>query len=162
MPQYNNQRKHAGFLHHTDGIAAMTDPWDKRKDKRKPLPSPGLREITSQPRDEAADVSFKYFQRTHQCLSVWASAELKALSKFFTKMAGMTWPAIMQDTGLRFTPHKDRNRLPGKGKFLDQYEEVKKSFELRVEDDARVHGFRRGNTFYLVWLDKNHEVYPDK
>jgi len=32
-------------------------------------------------------------------------------------------------------------------------------FELRVTGEARVHGFRVIDGFYLVWLDREHEIY---
>ena len=33
-------------------------------------------------------------------------------------------------------------------------------FSLSANEDGRVHGFMIKNTFYIVWLDKLHELYP--
>jgi hypothetical protein len=35
-------------------------------------------------------------------------------------------------------------------------------FELRVTQQARVHGFRVKSAFFLVWLDREHRIYPMK
>lgn len=35
-------------------------------------------------------------------------------------------------------------------------------YELRVDGKARVHGVFQEDMFFLVWLDRNHAVYPEK
>ena len=44
----------------------------------------------------------------------------------------------------------------------EQIVDVPYQFSLSANDKGRVHGFFILNTFYLVWLDKNHGLYPDK
>jgi len=44
----------------------------------------------------------------------------------------------------------------------EQIVDVPYQFSLSANDKGRVHGFFILNTFYLVWLDKNHALYPDK
>jgi hypothetical protein len=38
--------------------------------------------------------------------------------------------------------------------------ELTYQFELTRNEHGRVHGFFIRNTFYIVWLDKNHQLYP--
>lgn len=134
------------------------------RDRRKLQDAPKGREIKDicSKNTPKADVSFKYYQQHYQCLSEWNQNELKALGKFFGKVAHMTWNEIMQDGGLRMTKHKSKSTLPNKGAYLDQIDPDIKSFELRVEDNARTHGFREQETFYVVWLDRKHEICDDK
>jgi len=33
-------------------------------------------------------------------------------------------------------------------------------FQLSKNEHGRVHGFFIGDTFYIIWLDKNHKLYP--
>lgn len=35
-------------------------------------------------------------------------------------------------------------------------------FQLTLSEHGRVHGFFINNTFYIVWLDKDHKLYPKK
>lgn len=111
--------------------------------------------------------NFKYYQSDHQCLSEWEKAELRGLSSLIRKLSQMTWVQVGQSggtrggkTGLGLTKHRDRKALP-QCDALDRLSEDLAFFELRVTEKARVHGFRVGNAFCLVWLDRNHEIYPE-
>ena len=42
----------------------------------------------------------------------------------------------------------------------DQIVDVPYQFSLGKNEHGRVHGFFINNTFYIVWLDKMHELYP--
>ncbi|HRP55877.1 hypothetical protein [Agriterribacter sp.] len=42
----------------------------------------------------------------------------------------------------------------------EQIVDVPYQFSLSANDKGRVHGFFISNTFYVVWLDKNHALYP--
>ena len=35
-------------------------------------------------------------------------------------------------------------------------------FQLSKDEHGRVHGFFIGNTFYVIWLDRDHKVYPGR
>lgn len=109
-------------------------------------------------------VSLKYFDPRFECFSVWPPDKLAAFSAFVGKLAGHTWEKVYQTggalghkTGLGYTPHKHRGKLPP---IPNAPSEDLTLFELRVTQEARVHGFRMGSIFFLVWLDKDHRVYP--
>ena len=61
-------------------------------------------------------------------------------------------------TGLGYTPH-DLGALP-RPAFADGISEDVAWFGLRVTQKARVHGFRAGAAFFLVFLDRNHDAFP--
>ena len=116
---------------------------------------------------EKAYVALKYYQSAYECFSDWSKEELRMFSAFCGKVNERTWEQIKQSggargkkTGLGFTPHKDRRKLPGNGLLGLISPEVEFS-EMRVTDKARVHGFRMKSAFFLVWLDKDHRVYAE-
>ena len=61
--------------------------------------------------------------------------------------------------GFGYKVHKDRNILPGKGSAIKEISPDIPSSELRITQRARIHGFRMNSAFFLVWLDKDHQIY---
>ncbi|HYH80016.1 MAG TPA: hypothetical protein VEX86_09460 [Longimicrobium sp.] len=124
----------------------------------------GLRE--DHPDRETAYVALKYYQSSHECFSEWSREELKAFSAFCRKVAERTWEQIKQSggagnkAGLGYTSHRDRKKLPNNGLRHLISPEVEFA-EMRVSQRARVHGFRMKATFFLVWLDKDHQIYAE-
>ena len=112
-------------------------------------------------------VSLKYFRPSFECFSEWTHDELKALSRFIEKLRQTTWidittktgGSIGQKTGLGYTTHKDRNKLPDLKDLNTIISNDITFFELRVTDKARVHGFRVKSAFFLIWLDREHRIY---
>lgn len=109
-------------------------------------------------------VALKYYQPEFQCFSAWAPDELRAFSDLNRKLRQLTWQLVYQSggrssgkTGLGYTPY-DRGVLPPPP-FLASISEDISWFELRVTQRARVHGFRAGAAFFLVYLDRGHEVF---
>lgn len=116
---------------------------------------------------EHAYVALKYFQPTHECFSEWNKEELAALSSFVALMSAQSWDEIHKSAGkggrkvgLGYTRHKSRSSLP-QCAVLDNISEDINFLELRVSQKARVHGFRVASAFFLVWLDRNHAIYPE-
>jgi hypothetical protein len=115
---------------------------------------------------EPPNVNLKYYDPDFECFSEWTSDELKSFSEFTQKLKRLTWQQIYKSggrlgdkTGLGYTPHKTRAYLP-KHPELDSLSPDITFFELRITQKARVHGFRVKSTFFLVWLDRNHQIYP--
>lgn len=126
------------------------------------------RTIENYPDDTMAYVVLKYFQPSAECFSDWTPNELKAFSSFVEKVNGRTWSMIYSGgglsgnklgNGLGYKPHKDQNNLPADRARIQAISEDITFFELRVSDEARVHGFRVHSAFFLVWLDRNHRFY---
>lgn len=116
---------------------------------------------------ERAYVALKYYQSGYECFSDWSREELRSFSAFCDKVNERTWEQIKQSggtrggkTGLGFTPHRDRGKLPNNGLRSVISPEVEFS-EMRVTEKARVHGFRMKSAFFLVWLDRDHRVYAE-
>jgi hypothetical protein len=111
-----------------------------------------------------AFVALKYYRPEHQCLSEWTADELRGFSAFCRKLSQMTWQQIIesggrQKTGVGWT-RIDPARLPNTD-FLDSISEDISWIELRVTQEARVFGFRAGQAFFLVFLDRTHDIFPD-
>jgi hypothetical protein len=110
-------------------------------------------------------VALKYYDPGFECFSEWRPDELRAFSDFNRKLGLLSWQRIYETggrrkTGLGFTQHDENARVPRLG-FLDQLDPDIRLFELRVTLKARVHGFRAGDAFFLVLLDREHRVYPE-
>lgn len=108
-----------------------------------------------------AFVALKYYRPEHQCLSEWTPDELRAFSAFCRKVAQMTWQQIVETggrhkTGLGWT-RVERSQLPNTG-FLHTISEDISWMEMRVTQVARVFGFRAGHAFFLVFLDRTHDI----
>jgi hypothetical protein len=112
-----------------------------------------------------AFVVLRYHQAAWQCFSDWTRDELRAFSEFNRKVSSLSWAQIYATggrgagkAGLGYTPH-DGRALPPVG-FADALSEDIGWCELRVTQKARVHGFRAGQGFFLVFLDRNHDIFP--
>jgi len=90
----------------------------------------------------------------------WQKNDLKQFSKFLCKVQEKTPTQVKTDKGLDSKKH---NRTKPSGfslpNHLDSNTEL---WQLKVSQKARVHGYIIGNYFHLVWLDRNHEVFPCK
>jgi len=111
-------------------------------------------------------VNLKYYRFEHQCFSSWTPDELRALSAFCRKLTQTSWTNIYKTAGapgdkqgLGYTVHKSKSVLPA-NPDLENFSPDLTWFELRVTSEARVHGFRCKSAFFLVYLDRQHEVYP--
>ena len=110
-------------------------------------------------------VSLKYYWPDHECFSVWEGAKLKAFSAFCRKITQMRWSEIYASggsaghkTGLGYTVHKNHDVLPENHELKALSPDLT-WFELRVDGESRVHGFRVKDAFFLVFLDHGHAVY---
>ncbi|QLY79171.1 hypothetical protein [Clostridium intestinale] len=57
----------------------------------------------------------------------------------------------------------DWDELPAKFNFDKEFLEQIDGVQFRISSSkGRVHGFMVGNTFYVVWLDPYHNLYPDE
>jgi hypothetical protein len=109
---------------------------------------------------QTISVSLKYYHPKSQCLSQWKRDELKKLSSFFIKLQALSLAQIRGHEGLGFCNHQG---APASGfsrpRSLSPDVQL---CEMRVDNKARVHGFQEGTTFFLIWLDRGHEVFPSR
>jgi hypothetical protein len=97
-------------------------------------------------------VNLKYFQKSHECFSVWQLKELKAFSNWVEKVSERTEQQITSTT---MTCHAHK----GKPKALPASVSPEfKMYSMDVGPKARVHGFFAAGDFYLVWLDREHSI----
>jgi hypothetical protein len=110
---------------------------------------------TAQP----VSISLKYWHPNVECLSDWGKEDLKRLRKFIEKVQSMSWAQIKTDGGLGYQVHKG----PPKGRGFSRPSALSQDqpmIEMKVTQKARVHGVGSTDTFFLVWLDRNHAVFP--
>lgn len=100
--------------------------------------------------------SFKYTDPNKWQLSEWTSLEIDDLFKFFKLMESLSWKQVKMHSGLRY-------------KNIDGYPNINNSevsedvsiCELRICKVKRIHGFRSGNVFCVIWFDRDHSVCPE-
>lgn len=111
--------------------------------------------------DEGVSISLKYYREETECFSKWTSAELKKFSGMLKKVAGRNAKELQGFKPL-CEPHK---RAPAESRFKrhEKLSEELALFELKVDpsNKARVHGVFMESVFFLVWLDRNHAVFPE-
>jgi len=56
------------------------------------------------------------------------------------------------------TSEKDGFGIPGEEQLVD----TPYQFNVTSNEHGRVHGFFILNTFYIVWIDRTHQLYPKK
>lgn len=114
-------------------------------------------------------VALKYYDKDWECFSQWDAAELAAFSDFNRKISLISWNEIYksagaagQKTGLGYTKLElsviDESASNKLKKLATKLSEDISFFEMRLGSEARVHGFRSAETFFLVLLDRNHRV----
>ncbi|MDE7413633.1 MAG: hypothetical protein K2N05_07615 [Muribaculaceae bacterium] len=112
--------------------------------------------------DKLVFISIKNIQPQYQCFSDWTKTELSKFWKFNKQLHSMTWQQVYETAskrekrGLAYTVIPRENY--GKNEFISSLDNEIKMFELRVDDEIRVHGYRMNATFYLCFLDRDHKI----
>lgn len=105
-------------------------------------------------------ISLRYYRRQAECFSKWGASDLKKFGSLIEKLRGYDAKTL---TGSKLCcQHKG---APAEARFAlpDDLSPDLAVHELRVDqaNKARIHGVLWGETFYLVWLDRNHAVFPE-
>lgn len=120
------------------------------------VPSP---KVTIDEPPPVVSVSLKHWHSSSECVSEWGRDDLKRLRKFVEKIQCMSWPQIKADGGLDYCLHKGAPKGHGFSKPASISRD-QSMVEMKVGGKARVHGVETEDTFFLVWLDRNHAVFP--
>ncbi len=110
--------------------------------------------------DKYAYVALKYFDKNFECFSKWDCDDLACFSNFIDKINKLTWKEIKRHPGLRLKNIDNAQGIPNNDIKAKLSKDIT-FYELRVNQKARVVGFRRNSIFFLCWLDRNHRICPD-
>lgn len=122
-------------------------------------PSPTLLGLGSGTPASGVSLSMAYYRAETECLSTWSKSELKCLVGAIEKMRAMDI-AQLRNSALcsahKYEPRSARFTRP------PEMADDLRMFEIRVGrgNTARMHGVFNESVFYLVWLDRRHEVFP--
>lgn len=109
-------------------------------------------------------VSFEYFDSDHECISDWEGHEVKLLFNSLRILCTMTWQEVKQtgvrgagpgNAGLRYKLVDVRMPLP------EYFSEEVRVAEMGCSKGRRFMGVREDATFYIIWLDRNHEEFKE-
>ncbi|KAA6333473.1 hypothetical protein EZS27_018120 [termite gut metagenome] len=113
--------------------------------------------------DKLVFVSIKNLQNSYQCFSEWTKSEMSKFWDFNRRIHQMTWQNIydtantgknkrgMAYTSIPRSKYKSIYYIKNLSKDID-------FFELRVDGELRVHGFREKSIFQLCLLDREHTI----
>ena len=73
-------------------------------------------------------------------------------------LAGMDWDEIYRHPGIGW----DEVHESSMKRKIPSTVERETLHHIKVSKKGRIWGYRDGNTFYVVWLDPNHEVTPER
>ena len=110
---------------------------------------------------EGVSISLKYYRQETECISEWQHGDLKKLSNTVDKIRGMT-AATLRRHGKLCVKHRTQPKLArfsrpaGLARDLPLYE-----IKVGPSDAARIHGVFVGSVFFVIWLDRRHQVYPE-
>lgn len=116
--------------------------------------------------------SFRFFDREHELFNM-GSMEKRSIpicSEWFITLLD-TLKSVsnitvneLKSQRQHYDYHEhDWNNLKTKYNFDDDFLEQVECVQFRLSaSSGRVHGFVIGNTFYIVWLDPHHNLYPDE
>ena len=112
-------------------------------------------------------IVLKYYQSSWQCFSELSKANLKDFSKFLKKLENYTWQEIINQSGSTGLGYKEYKISSVSKKVKSKFESFAQTIsediifsEFRLGGKFRIHGFKYQSAFFLVFLDKNHEVFP--
>lgn len=121
-----------------------------------------LQQREAAPGIDGVSISLKYYRSETECFSEWSPDDLKKFSGTIAKLKQMSVNDLRFVSRLcsphRGSPKADRFARP------DGLSPDLSMFEIRVDrsNAARVHGVFIGSVFHLVWLDRYHEVFPQR
>jgi hypothetical protein len=125
----------------------------------------GIR-LTKLTQQQGISFSFKYYQDRHNKFSCsekeipyWLTLleRLKALSGLTTQELLVNRSSTLRCHPIKWEGTSERGfGLPSEDQLVD----TPFQFSLSSNEHGRVHGFFIGETFYVVWLDPDHLLYP--
>jgi hypothetical protein len=125
-----------------------------------PVPSVSTDELSRHFSDHSVSISLKYYSKSCECFSLWQPRDLKKFSATIEKISGYT-PELLKSTYSLCVAHKGEPNARRFSRPSGISEDVA-FHEIKVDpsNKARIHGFFAGSVFFLVWLDRAHECFP--
>ena len=110
--------------------------------------------------DEGVSISLKYYRKDSECFSAWQSSELKKFSAALEKISGQTAKDLKS-----YKPLCVKHKGPPAAKRFSRPDSLSEDldfYEIKIDasNKARVHGVFVDSIFFLVWLDRQHAVFP--
>lgn len=127
--------------------------------------SDNKRENLRERANERLCFSFIYLDIEHEAFNLGKTdvSWFKSLLEVLKDVSDLNRNQLVVTHAKRFNSHGHNfDELPYKYNFEDDFIEQVECRQFDISQaNGRVHGFIVGNTFYIVWLDRHHNLYPD-
>ncbi len=143
----------------------------KEDEIKKILISPKEIDVAKQRAQEKLQFSFKFLNNEHEAFNLGSieKRERPICSEWFVSLllSLKEISNINRNELITQRQHYDAHgfewgKLDYKFDFTDEFLDQVECMQFRLSSSkGRVHGFVIGNTFYIVWLDPHHNLYPD-
>lgn len=109
--------------------------------------------------------SFLHFDPSPECPSTWPQDNMKSLFDAMRVASSMTWKQVQATGGhgknAQGIAFKVVNPKQAKRNLPENLAEDIDLAEIRITKKARIFGVRSESIFYVIWLDKDHQVFPE-
>lgn len=129
-------------------------------------------DMLSKKHEETMKFSFIYFDNTHELFNCGGTDSSWFVDLFINlkSISNLKKEEFLYDPKYKahYDPHQhnwekieESKKYNFNEEYFNQYKDDCWQFRLSTAK-GRVHGFIRGNTFYIIWLDPHHNFYPDE
>lgn len=129
-------------------------------------------DLLNKKHEESLSFSYIYFNRDHELFNCGGTSNGWFVELFETlkNVSHLTKKEFLYDANYNtsYDPHQHDwenidvdKRYNFNDTYFNQYKDDCWQFRLS-KSKGRVHGFVQGNVFYIIWLDPDHNFYPDE
>lgn len=129
----------------------------------------GAKEAAQKSASELVNFSFKYLQEESNKFPCYLDETVHYYFEILKRLKAVCTLKTMEvytnrSSALRIHPitwnqtSEERFGIPAEDQIVDTPYQI----SLSANEYGRLHGFFISNTFYVVWFDKDHKLYPAK
>lgn len=136
-----------------------------KRQKTLPIPQEEL-EMLEKRKNENLIFSFKFLELDHKAFNLGGTCVrwVNDLFRLFKELSQITRDDLVIGLKDHYRSHLHNwEKLDYKYDLPDEFLKQVECRQVRISSSkGGIHGFIIGNTFYVVWLDPHHNLYPDE
>ena len=108
--------------------------------------------------------AWSWKQKRNWCLSKDKGGAGCTVRRIMEKMSQLTWAEIWKQSAQGHKKHHHQNLGSLCKEAQDRWKDINRTedelFRFRASGEKRIWGVRQGATFFVVWWDAEHKIYP--